>query len=76
MKQIFRKITVVLLAVTMVLAIVGCDKSEEIKSVRIGALKGPTSIGLVELMERAERNETDNEYTFTMETAADTLLAP
>ena len=75
MKQLFRKITVVLLAVIMVLTIVACGKSEEAKSVRVGALKGPTSIGLVELMERAECNETKNEYTFTMETAADTLLA-
>ena len=75
MKQLFRKITVVLLAVIMVLTIVACGKSGEAKSVRVGALKGPTSIGLVELMERAEYNETENEYTFTMETAADTLLA-
>ena len=41
-------------------------------AVRIGSLKGPTSIGLLELMEQAENGE--NSYSFTMETQADALL--
>lgn len=42
--------------------------------VRIGALKGPTSMGLVRLMEKQENGETENEYSFTMEATADVLL--
>lgn len=42
---------------------------------RIGSLKGPTSMGLVNMMESAEEGETANEYEFTMETQADVLLA-
>lgn len=42
--------------------------------VRIGSLKGPTSMGLVELMDKAEKNETLCNYEFTMVTAADELL--
>lgn len=42
--------------------------------VRVGSLKGPTSMGLVSLMEKAEAGEASNAYTFTMETSADTLL--
>ncbi len=44
------------------------DPAEEIV-VRIGALKGPTSIGLLEMIGREESN-----YSFTMETQADALL--
>lgn len=35
-------------------------------AVRVGSLKGPTSMGLAELMDRAEKGETENDYTFTM----------
>ena len=42
--------------------------------VRIGSLKGPTSIGLMKLMKDAEEKTAANDYTFTMETAADALL--
>lgn len=42
--------------------------------IRIGSLKGPTSMGLVKLMQDAEEGNTANNYTFTMETAADALL--
>lgn len=70
--QKFVLVWCVVVLMTMVLS--GCAKEENSASVRVGSLKGPTSIGLVELMERAENNETDNEYTFTMETGADALL--
>ena len=42
--------------------------------VRVGALKGPTSMGLVSMMDQSEKGETDNQYEFTMVTAADELL--
>lgn len=44
-------------------------------TVRIGSLKGPTSMGLVWLMEQAKKGEAGNQYEFTMVTAADELLA-
>lgn len=42
--------------------------------IRVGSLKGPTSMGLVKLMKDAEEGNAANNYTFTMETAADALL--
>lgn len=51
------------------------QQEEETKEVRIGALKGPTAMGLVHLMHQAGKSETLNQYSFTLETAADTLLA-
>lgn len=47
---------------------------QEGAEVRVGSLKGPTSMGLVFLMEMAESGKTANDYEFTMVTAADELL--
>ena len=44
-------------------------------SMRVGSLKGATSMGLVGLMQKAENGEAANDYAFTMATAADELLA-
>lgn len=73
-KTILKKMTTILLMITIAVMAIACQKEKTPASVRVGSLKGPTSIGLVELMERAENNETANEYSFTMETAADTLI--
>lgn len=74
MRKILKKMTSILLVLTLGMAVIACGKEEIPASVRVGSLKGPTSIGLVELMERAEKGETANTYSFIMETAADTLL--
>ncbi len=74
MKKNLKKIITLLCTMTMLFSLLACGKQEEPTSVRVGSLKGPTSIGLVELMERSENGETKNDYTFTMEVAADTLL--
>lgn len=42
--------------------------------VRVGSLKGPTTMGLVSLMSLSDKDETANAYDFTMVTAADELL--
>lgn len=43
-------------------------------TIRVGSLKGPTSMGLVSLMEEAKNGNTTNSYDFTMVVAADELL--
>lgn len=43
-------------------------------TVRVGSLKGPTSMGLVYLMEENEAGNAANTYEFSMVTAADELL--
>jgi len=52
----------------------GCGKAEEKVMVRVGGMKGPTSMGLVFLKEEAEKGEALEDYSFTMVTAADELL--
>lgn len=44
-------------------------------TLRVGSLKGPTSMGLVELMDKASKKESKGSYEFTMVTAADELLS-
>lgn len=53
---------------------VGMTAGAEEAAVQVGSLKGPTSMGIVSLMQRAENGETANDYEFTMATAADELL--
>ncbi len=43
--------------------------------IRVGSLKGPTSMGLVSLMDKASKGETQEAYDFTMATAADELVS-
>lgn len=50
------------------------DISYESVEVKIGSLKGPTSMGLVYLMDQAEKGESANQYEFTMAAGADELL--
>lgn len=58
------------------LILTGCSKTEtEETAVRIGSLKGPTSMGLVELMDQAEKGEAGADYEFTMAAAADEINA-
>ena len=49
-------------------------QSAQTANIRVGGLKGPTSMGLVHLMDQASRGETENAYEFTMAGAADELV--
>lgn len=51
----------------------GCGKKET-ANVRIGSLKGPTSMGILFLMDKAEKGGTDDTYDFRMAVGADELL--
>lgn len=51
----------------------GCGQSES-ANIRIGSLKGPTSMGILFLMERAKNGELPDSYEFHMATGADELL--
>ncbi len=42
--------------------------------VRVASLKGPTSLGLLFLMDKADKGETSNAYEFQMATGADEIL--
>lgn len=52
----------------------GCGKATDTTQIRMGSLKGPTSMGLLFLMDEAEKGEAEGNYAFTMATQADELL--
>ena len=51
------------------------EESSDDTVVRVGGLKGPTTMGLVKLMDDAKNGTAANNYEFTMVTAADELVA-
>lgn len=71
-KRIFPALLLALIFVVTTLT--GCGQEREAVSVRVGSLKGPTSMGILFLMDRAEKGETQDTYEFQMATAADELL--
>lgn len=50
------------------------EAPKETAPLRIGSLKGPTTMGLVSLMDKASKGEAKGSYEFTMVTAADELV--
>ena len=52
----------------------GAGAAAEPVEVHVASLKGPTSIGLVQFMDRAADGETDNEFDFAINTAADEIV--
>lgn len=80
-----RKIAALLLALCMVLCLMsGCDtvpandrqdeKLEDV-TVRVGAMNGPTAMGMVKLMDDSENGKTANEYEFSLETGAEVFAS-
>lgn len=52
----------------------GAGAVAEPVEVHVASLKGPTSIGLVQFMDQAADGETDNEFDFAINTAADEIV--
>ncbi len=69
--------TLILTAVLGMSAVLGgCGQKEtETVTIRIGSLKGPTSMGLVSLMDQTKNGEAGQNYEFTMVAAADEINA-
>ncbi|TJX13288.1 ABC transporter substrate-binding protein [Tissierella creatinini] len=47
----------------------------EAEPIRVASLKGPTSIGLVKLMDQNEKGESKNKYSFTISATVDEIVA-
>lgn len=51
----------------------GTPVSEEKTTIRLGGLKGPTSMGMVKLLDDAEKGESESDVSFTLAVTADEL---
>ena len=72
-----RKVTAAALSFAMLGALLtgcGSGKAEEKVTVKVGALKGATTLGLLPLEDKAANGEAGENYEFSMMTAADELL--
>lgn len=58
----------------VLIGVTSCGR-KDLSEVRIGSLKGPTSIGLLELMKESEEGTSDGKYSFDIEGTADVLTA-
>lgn len=82
MKHNFKKMVLFILTMLLVMGCLsGCGNdatdAEKIPAgtqIRVGSMKGPTSMGLLFLMEEAKQGTCINDYEFQMATAADELL--
>lgn len=76
-KYIARALTLLCGILCSAAMLAGCGSAkpaQELTEIKIGSLKGPTSMGLVYLMDQARKNEAKGSYTFEMAAAADELL--
>lgn len=66
-----------ILCLLLAISAVGCAKEEEKQAekevVRLGGLTGPTTMGMVKLLEDNEAGKTENSYEFTLAGSADEL---
>ena len=65
-------------ALTVVLSLgmmAGCAQKKDDTVVRVGSLKGPTTIGIVNLMDKASKGTSEGKYEFTMSAAPDEITA-
>ena len=75
-----KKVIALLLVLVLGLAVVGCGKKEESNSsydketVKVAALKGPTALGMLKMMEDQENGETPDNYEFELAGSADEIL--
>ena len=70
------KITAAILSAAVALGMLaGCSAKKDDTVVRVGSLKGPTTIGIVNLMDKASKGESKGKYEFTMSSAPDEITA-
>ncbi len=76
-----KKYLSIILALCMLMSLaVGCAQplpivEEETQTIRVGALTGPTAMGMVKLMDDSDKGVSENTYKFTLQSEA-TAFAP
>ncbi len=71
MKKFLSVLLIMILALSPVTGCAGTGNKKESATIRIAGLKGPTSMGMVKLMEDDASGKTGNEYEFSVYATAD-----
>lgn len=72
-----KKFIALLTAVLLVFVLVGCgsEPSHPEAEIRVAALKGPTGLGMVHLIDKSDNGKTENSYKFELAGAPDEISA-
>lgn len=68
-----KKIISILLMITLVFSLAACGKNAEPKNISVACIKGPTGVGMVQLMDNAEKGNGENNYNFKVVSSADEI---
>ena len=68
-----KKLFACLLALMLTLSLTSCSLAEQPAAVRLAALKGPTAMGLVQLLDESENGKAANSYDFLLAGSADEI---
>ena len=68
-----KKLFACLLALMLALSLTACSLAEQPAAVRLAALKGPTAMGLVQLLDESENGKAANSYDFLLAGSADEI---
>lgn len=68
-----KRIICILLAAVAALSLLSCGSKPTGETLKVAALKGPTAIGLIGLMDKSEQEKTLNGYDFTLAGAPDEI---
>ena len=71
-----KRILSIVLALALMLGLAACVSAEtaEKTAIRVGSLKGPTTMGIVKLMQDDKAETSVNDYEFTMAATADEIV--
>ncbi len=69
----FKKAIALGLTAVMCLSLAACGQKEEEVTMNVAGLKGPTTMGMVKLIDEANNGEATNDYNFTMAGTADEI---
>ena len=68
-----KKVLAMLLVVVMGLSLAACGSQEEDVTMRVSGLNGPTTMGMVKLIDDSNNQKANNDYTFTIAGTADEI---
>lgn len=69
----YYKIISIVLCFVMIFGITACTSENKSTEISVACLKGPTGVGMVQLMKSDSENKTKNNYNFTVASSADEI---